>query len=57
VVALDDETGDFREETGKTKANQIKETGATIAATSIENCHMPLKFLSENIIWESRWNS
>nr|NIQ39408.1 (Fe-S)-binding protein [Pseudomonadota bacterium] len=42
-----DETEEFREETGKTKANQIKETGATIVATACENCHTQLKFLGE----------
>lgn len=47
LVALDDETEEFREETGKTKANQIKETGATIVATACENCHTQLKFLGE----------
>ncbi|NIQ37696.1 MAG: 4Fe-4S dicluster domain-containing protein [Proteobacteria bacterium] len=47
LVALDDETEDFREKTGKTKANQIKETGATIVATACENCHTQLKFLGE----------
>lgn len=47
LVVLDDETEDFREKTGKPKVNQIKETGAAIVATSCENCHTQLKFLSE----------
>jgi Fe-S oxidoreductase len=47
LVALADETEDFRAKTGKTKADQIRETGASIVATSCENCHTQLKFLSE----------
>ena len=45
LVALENEP--FREETGKAKVNQIRETGATIVATGCENCHTQLKFLSE----------
>jgi len=45
LVALENE--EFREETGKAKVNQIKETGATIVATGCENCHTQLKFLNE----------
>jgi Fe-S oxidoreductase len=45
LVALENET--FREETGKAKVNQIKETGAAIVATGCENCHTQLKFLSD----------
>jgi len=45
LVALENES--FREETGKAKVNQIRETGATIVATGCENCHTQLKFLSE----------
>jgi Fe-S oxidoreductase len=47
LVALDDETAEFREKTGKTKVNQIRETGASIVATACENCHTQLKFLSD----------
>ncbi len=47
LVALDEETEEFREKTGKTKANQIKETGAAIVATACENCHTQLKFLAD----------
>jgi Fe-S oxidoreductase len=47
LVALDDETAEFREKTGKTKVNQIRETGAGIVATACENCHTQLKFLSD----------
>ncbi len=45
LVALENE--EFREETGKAKVNQIKETGATIVATGCENCHTQLKFLND----------
>jgi Fe-S oxidoreductase len=45
LVALENE--DFREETGKAKVNQIKETGAAIVATGCENCHTQLKFLND----------
>lgn len=45
LVALENE--EFREETGKAKVNQIKETGANIVATGCENCHTQLKFLNE----------
>jgi Fe-S oxidoreductase len=45
LVALENET--FREETGKAKVNQIRETGATIVATGCENCHTQLEFLSD----------
>jgi Fe-S oxidoreductase len=47
LVALDDETEDFREKTGKTKANQIKEAEATVVTTACENCHTQLKFLND----------
>jgi Fe-S oxidoreductase len=45
LVALENEP--FREETGRAKVNQIRETGATIVATGCENCHTQLKFLGE----------
>jgi Fe-S oxidoreductase len=45
LVALENEP--FREETGKAKVNQIRETGATVVATGCENCHTQLKFLSD----------
>jgi Fe-S oxidoreductase len=45
LVALENEP--FREETGKAKVNQIKETGAATVATGCENCHTQLKFLSD----------
>jgi len=45
LVALENEP--FREETGKAKVNQIKETGAAIVATGCENCHTQLNFLND----------
>jgi Fe-S oxidoreductase len=47
LVALDEETADFREKTGKIKANQITDTGAATLVTACENCHTQLTFLSE----------
>jgi Fe-S oxidoreductase len=45
LVALENEP--FREETGKAKVNQIKETKATLLATVCENCHTQLNFLND----------
>jgi hypothetical protein len=45
LVALENEP--FREETGKAKVKQIKETGAAIIATGCENCHTQLNFLND----------
>ena len=45
LVALENE--EFRQETGKAKVNQIKDTKATIVATGCENCHTQLGFLNE----------
>jgi Fe-S oxidoreductase len=45
LVALENE--EFRQETGKAKVSQIKETGAMIVATGCENCHTQLGFLNE----------
>jgi Fe-S oxidoreductase len=45
LVALENEP--FREETGKAKVKQIKETGAAIVATGCENCHTQLNFLND----------
>jgi Fe-S oxidoreductase len=45
LVALENEA--FREETGKAKVNQIRETGAAIVATGCENCHTQLNFLND----------
>jgi Fe-S oxidoreductase len=45
LVALENEP--FREETGKAKVNQIKETEAAIVATGCENCHTQLNFLND----------
>jgi Fe-S oxidoreductase len=52
LVALENEP--FREETGKAKVNQIKETGAAIVATSCENCHTQLNFLNDKYRMEGK---
>jgi Fe-S oxidoreductase len=48
LVALGDETLDFRMKSSKVKAEQVKETGATILATACENCHTQLDNLNEH---------
>jgi Fe-S oxidoreductase len=52
LVALENEA--FREETGRVKVSQIKDTGAAIVATGCENCHTQLKFLNEKYKMEVR---
>jgi len=52
LVALENE--EFRQESGKAKVNQIKDTGATIVATGCENCHTQLTFLMEKYNTGSR---
>ncbi len=42
LVALGDETYDFRMKTGKAKAEQVRGSGASILVTACENCHTQL---------------
>ncbi|NNL76547.1 MAG: (Fe-S)-binding protein [Desulfobacterales bacterium] len=42
LVALGEETLDFRMKSAKVKAEQVSATGATILATACENCHTQL---------------
>jgi len=46
LVALGDETLDFRMKSCRIKADQIKETGATVLTTACENCHTQLSDLN-----------
>jgi len=46
LVALGDETLDFRMKSSRIKADQIKETGATVLTTACENCHTQLSDLN-----------
>jgi Fe-S oxidoreductase len=48
LVALGEETLDFRMKSSRVKADQVKETGATILATACENCHTQLSNLNDH---------
>jgi Fe-S oxidoreductase len=48
LVALGDETLDFRMKSSRVKADQVKETGAEILATACENCHTQLDNLNDH---------
>ena len=48
LVALGEETLDFRMKSARIKADQVKDTGATILATACENCHTQLNNLNDH---------
>jgi Fe-S oxidoreductase len=48
LVALGEETLDFRMKSARIKADQVKDTGATILATACENCHTRLSNLNDH---------
>ena len=48
LVALGDETLDFRMKSARVKADQIKATGAKVLATACENCHTQLSNLNDH---------
>jgi Fe-S oxidoreductase len=48
LVALGEETLDFRMKSARIKADQVKDTGATILATACENCHTQLSNLNDH---------
>ena len=48
LVALGDETLDFRMKSSRVKAEQVKESGAKILATACENCHTQLSNLNDH---------
>ena len=48
LVALGDETLDFRMKSARVKVEQVQETGAKILATGCENCHAQLKDLNDH---------
>ena len=54
LVALGEETLDFRMKSSRIKADQVKETGATILATACENCHTQLSNLNDHYKMEMR---
>lgn len=48
LVALGDETLDFRMKSSRVKVDQVKETGAKILSTACENCHTQLSNLNDH---------
>ncbi|MBF0529961.1 MAG: (Fe-S)-binding protein [Deltaproteobacteria bacterium] len=48
LVALGEDTLDFRMKSAKVKADQVKQTGATMLVTACENCHTQLSDLNEH---------
>ncbi len=48
LVALGEETLDFRMKSARVKADQVNETGANILATACENCHTQLDNLNDH---------
>lgn len=48
LVALGEETLDFRMKSARVKVDQVQETGATILATACENCHAQLNDLNDH---------
>ena len=48
LVALGEDTLDFRMKSAKVKADQVKETGADILSTACENCHTQLDNLNDH---------
>lgn len=48
LVALGEETIDFRMKSARVKADQVKNTGAPILATACENCHTQLSNLNDH---------
>jgi Fe-S oxidoreductase len=48
LVALGEDTLDFRLKSSRIKADQVKDTGATILATACENCHTQLSNLNDH---------
>ena len=48
LVALGEETLDFRMKSSRIKADQVRDTGAAILATACENCHTQLSNLNDH---------
>lgn len=48
LVALGEETLDFRMKSARVKAEQVKETGAKVLTTACENCHTQLSDLNDH---------
>jgi Fe-S oxidoreductase len=48
LVALGDETLDFRMKSSRVKVDQVQATGAQILTTACENCHTQLSDLNDH---------
>jgi Fe-S oxidoreductase len=48
LVALGEETLDFRMRSSRVKADQIRKTGAPILVTACENCHTQLSNINDH---------
>jgi Fe-S oxidoreductase len=48
LVALGEDTLDFRMKSARVKADQVKDTGAAILSTACENCHTQLSNLNDH---------
>ncbi len=48
LVAMGEDTLDFRMKSARVKADQLKETGAQVVATACENCHTQLSNLNDH---------
>jgi Fe-S oxidoreductase len=48
LVAMGDDSLDFRMKSSKVKVDQMKETNADIMATACENCHTQLSNLNDH---------
>lgn len=48
LVALGDDTLDFRMKSSRVKADQVKQTGAAMLVTACENCHTQLSDLNQH---------
>ena len=48
LVALGEDTLDFRMKSSRVKVDQVRGTGATILTTACENCHTQLSNLNDH---------
>ena len=48
LVALGEDTLDFRMKSSRVKAEQVEKTGAAVLATACENCHTQLSNLNDH---------
>jgi len=48
LVALGEDTLEFRMNSSRVKADQVKQTGAKILATACENCHTQLSNINDH---------